>query len=116
MIAKAGAYMSELGEVDLKCDLDCSPKVFCCAGVGACRQKITGEEGSIAFLNAGGTIVYKLLKEGETITIDSGSVVGYEDTVEMGCRSNGRIGTCCFGGEGCFATTLTGPGRVYLQS
>jgi len=116
LIAKAGSYMSELGDVDVGCDLDCSPTTCCCAGLGCCRQKLSGTEGSIAFLNAGGTIVYKRLKEGETITIDTNSVVGFEDSADLGCRFNGRIGTCCFGGEGCFSTTLTGPGRVYLQS
>lgn len=110
MIAKGGAYMSELGEVDVGCDLDCSPTTWCCAGLGFCRQKISGDEGSIAFLNAGGTIIFKNLKEGETITIDSGSVVGFEDTAGLGCRFNGKFCTCCFGGEGCFSTTLTGPG------
>lgn len=24
--------------------------------------------------------------------------------------------TCCFGGEGCFNTDLSGPGTIYLQS
>jgi len=116
LIATAGAYMSELGDVDVGCNLDCSPATWCCAGLGFCRQKLSGSDGSIAFLNAGGTIVYKHLKEGETITIDSGSVVGFEDSASLGCSFNGNVGTCCFGGEGCFSTTLTGPGRVYLQS
>lgn len=116
LIAKGGAYMSELGNVDVGCNLDCSPVTWCCAGLGFCRQKLTGDDDSIAFLNAGGTIVFKNLKDGETITIDTGSVVGFEDTAKMGCVFNGKIGTCCFGGEGCFSTTLTGPGRVYLQS
>lgn len=116
MIAKGGAYMSELGDVDVGCDLDCSGPTWCCAGLGFCRQQLSGSDGSIAFLNAGGTIVYKLLQEGETITIDSGSVVGFEDSASLGCALNGKFCTCCFGGEGCFSTTLTGPGRVYLQS
>jgi len=116
LIAKSGSYMSELGDVDVGCNLDCNPVSCCCAGLGCCRQNLSGSDGSIAFLNAGGTIVYKHLKEGETITIDSGSVVGFEDSAGLGVRFNGNIGTCCFGGEGCFSTTLTGPGRVYLQS
>ena len=51
MIAKGGAYMSQLGEVDVGCDLDCSAATWCCAGLGLCRQKLSGDEGSIAFLN-----------------------------------------------------------------
>mmetsp|Transcript_8833 Transcript_8833/g.21802 ORF Transcript_8833/g.21802 Transcript_8833/m.21802 type:complete len:304 (+) Transcript_8833:1-912(+) len=116
LIAKPGAYMSELGEVDVGCDFDCSPATLCCAGLGFCRQKLTGQDESIAFLNAGGTIVFKHLNPGETITIDKGSLVGFEDSANLGCRFNGNLATGCFGGEGCFSTTLTGPGKVYMQS
>lgn len=116
MIAKGGAYMSQLGDVDLSCDLNCGLATLCGAGIGCCRQRISGPDGTVAFLNAGGTIVYKRLEPGETVTIDTGSVVGFEDTATLGMAFNGKIGTCCFGGEGCFSTTLTGPGRVYLQS
>lgn len=116
MITKPGAYMSELGNVDVGCSLDCGLATCCGAGLGCCRQKLSGEDGSIAFLNAGGTIVYKHLKAGETVTIDRGSVVGFEDSARLGMSFNGRLCTCCFAGEGCFSTTLTGPGRVYMQS
>jgi uncharacterized protein (AIM24 family) len=67
-------------------------------------------------INLGGTIVYKYLKSGEKITIDSDSVVGFESTTRLGIKFNGKLCTCCFGGEGCFSTTIEGPGRVYMQS
>jgi len=116
LIAKGGVFMSQLGDVDVGCNLDCGSATWCCAGLGFCRQKLSGPDGSIAFLNAGGTIVYKQLEANETITIDRGSVVGFEDSAKMGCRCNGGLCTGCCGGEGCFSTTLTGPGRIYLQS
>lgn len=97
------------------CDLDCSLPTCCCAGFGCCRQKITGGTDSVAFLSAGGTVVYRQLKEGETITVDSRSVVAMEEGVTLGIAPNGRFCMCCFGGEGCFSTTLTGPGKVFLQ-
>ena len=34
----------------------------------------------------------------------------------LSCRTAGGCCTCCCGGEGLFNTTLTGPGRVYIQS
>lgn len=108
--------MAELGDVDVGCDLDCSVGTCCCAGIGLCRQKLEGTPDSIAFLNAGGTIVYKNLQPGEKITIDSSSVVGFESTTNLGITFNGKLCTCLFGGEGCFSTTLEGPGRVYMQS
>jgi uncharacterized protein (AIM24 family) len=109
--------MSQLGDVDVGCDLDCSCKTCLCAGLGCCRQKITGSDDSIAFLAAGGTIVYRHLKEDETITVDTDSIVAFEESVKLGIISNGKLCsiTCCCGGEGIFSTTLTGPGRIYLQ-
>jgi uncharacterized protein (AIM24 family) len=95
--------------------MDCGLRTCCCAGFGCCRQKIHGSDGSIAFLSAGGTLIYRLLTEGETIVVDSHSVVAIEDSVGLGIIPNGRFCTCCLGGEGCCSTTLTGPGRVYMQ-
>lgn len=115
LIAQGGAYMTHLGEVDVACDQDLNPKTVCCAGFGCCRQKITGDDNSLVFLAAGGTLVYKKLEEGETVTVDSRSVVAIEESVHLDIVSNGRFCTCCCGGEGCFSTTLTGPGKVFMQ-
>lgn len=87
----------------------------CCAGFGPCRQKIRGQRDSIAFLAAGGTIVYRNLDHDEIITVDSRSVVAIEDSVKLGIVPNGRLCMCLLGGEGCFSTTLTGPGKVFMQ-
>lgn len=118
LVAKRGAIMSQMGTVDIGCTADFNPATFCCAGLGLCRQHIAdgGNGNGIAFLAAGGTLVQKDLRVGETIVIDSGSVVAFEDSCSLGIRPSGRLCMCFFGGEGCFNTTLTGPGRVWLQS
>lgn len=54
LIAQGGSAMSQLGDVDVGCDLDCGLSTCCCAGLGCCRQKVTGESDSIVFLAAGG--------------------------------------------------------------
>jgi Mitochondrial biogenesis AIM24 len=92
------------------CDLDCQPTICCCAGFGACRQKLKGTDGSIAFLSAGGTIVYRKLAAGEKVTVDTRSIVAMEDSVSLGVMWNGYC-TCCCGGESCYSATLTGPGK-----
>jgi hypothetical protein len=97
------------------CDSDFSCLNCCCAGFGCCRQSIAGTKDSVAFLSAGGTIVYRNLKDGERIVVDTASVVAIEESVQLGVVSNGRFCMCCCGGEGCFATSLTGPGKVFLQ-
>jgi uncharacterized protein (AIM24 family) len=69
----------------------------------------------VLFVASGGTPIFKQLKEGETITVDSRSVTMIENTVTLGITPNGRLCMCCCGGEGCFSTTLTGPGKIFMQ-
>ena len=56
------------------------------------------------------------LKEGEVVKVQTGLVVGFEKTVSYDIALAGGITTALFGGEGLFVTTLTGPGKVVLQS
>jgi uncharacterized protein (AIM24 family) len=42
--------------------------------------------------------------------------VGFEERVRYDIALVGGITTALFGGEGLFVTTLTGPGKVVLQS
>jgi len=113
--AKPGSYMSQLGDVDIGYTLDCKPSTCCCAGLGPCRQNINSQNGTV-FLAAGGTLLEKHLGPMEKITVDTRSVVAYEDSVQLGIMKSGSIGICCFSGEGFFNTTLTGPGKVWIQS
>lgn len=80
-----------------------------------CRQKLKGTRDSIAFLSAGGTLVYRELEAGETVIVDTRSIVAMEQSVKLGITPNGRCGMICCGGEGCCASTLTGPGKIFMQ-
>lgn len=83
-------------------------------GEGFILQRLTGQ--GIAFLHAGGTIVNKELGPGETLRVDTGCVVAFQPSVQYDVQMVGGIKNAVFGGEGLFLTTLTGPGRVWLQS
>ncbi len=106
-IAQGGSAMSQLGDVNVGCDLDCGLSTCCCAGLGCCRQKVSGADGSIVFLAAGGTIMYRDLEPSETIMVNSQAVLAFEQSVILGITPNGRCGVVCCGGDGCCATTLT---------
>lgn len=67
-------------------------------------------------MNAAGTILTKELADGETLVVDSDALVGYDSTITTGVRSSGNCMVCCCGGEGCVNSTVTGPGRVFIQS
>jgi len=111
---KSGSYLSGTGSAKLGYDFDFNPLICCCGGQGCVRQNVTGE--GVAFINAMGTIMTKNLAADEVIVIDTQSAVAWDATATLGVRPAGSFGAICCGGEGCFNTTLTGPGQVYVQS
>ena len=83
-------------------------------GEGFIMQKLEGD--GLAFVHAGGTVVRRDLKPGETLLIDTGCVVAYTREVDFDIQYVGKIKTALFGGEGIFLAKVTGPGQVWLQS
>jgi uncharacterized protein (AIM24 family) len=67
-------------------------------------------------VHAGGTVVRRELRAGESLLVDTGCVVAYTGTVNFEIQYVGKIKTALFGGEGLFFAKLTGPGTVWLQS
>lgn len=112
-ITRRRAYMSSLGDVNVSWNVDCGVTGFC-GYLGCCRQQVTGT--GTAFIQAGGTVLAKKLQAGETLNVDRFSILGFQDTVNLGLVPTGGPLTCCCAGEGCCLTTVTGPGHVYLQS
>jgi len=83
-------------------------------GEGFIMQRLTGE--GMAFIHAGGTLVERTLAAGEMLRVDTGCIVGFQPTVSYDIKFVGGVKSALFGGEGLFFATLTGPGRVWLQS
>jgi uncharacterized protein (TIGR00266 family) len=83
-------------------------------GEGFILQKYSGQ--GTVFIHACGDFVVKDLQPGETLKVDTGSLVGFESSVQYDITRAGGIKTSLFGGEGLFLTSLTGPGRVIIQS
>lgn len=83
-------------------------------GEGFIMQKLEGD--GLAFLHAGGTIVKKELRAGETLRVDTGCLVALTSSVEYDIQFVGGIKNTFFGGEGLFFATVAGPGTVWLQS
>ena len=67
-------------------------------------------------LHAGGDFVEFTLAAGESMQVDTGCIVAFEETVQYDIQLAGGIRTAIFGGEGLFLATLTGPGRIIIQS
>jgi uncharacterized protein (TIGR00266 family) len=83
-------------------------------GEGFILQRISGD--GVAVLHASGAIWETTLAAGETLRVDTGCIVGMEAQVRYDIQMVPGIKTALFGGEGLFFATLTGPGRVLLQT
>jgi uncharacterized protein (TIGR00266 family) len=83
-------------------------------GEGFVMQRLEGD--GLCFAHAGGTIHALDLKPGETLRCDTGCLVALQPSVSYDIQFVGKIKTALFGGEGIFHATLTGPGKVWLQS
>ena len=83
-------------------------------GEGFILQRLSGD--GMAFVHAGGTIIRRDLKAGESLRVDTGCLVAFSPTVTYDIQFIGGFRNALFGGEGLFLARLTGPGPVYLQS
>lgn len=83
-------------------------------GEGFIMQSLEGD--GLAFLHAGGTIVEKELGAGEALRVDTGCIVALQPSVDYDVQLVGGVKSVVFGGEGFFFASLTGPGKVWLQS
>ncbi len=83
-------------------------------GEGFILERLTGP-GSV-FIHGGGDFVEFTLAPGEVLQVDTGCIVAFEESVNYDIQFVGGIKTAIFGGEGLFLVTMTGPGRVIVQS
>jgi uncharacterized protein (TIGR00266 family) len=83
-------------------------------GEGFILERLTGP--GTVFIHAGGDFIEFDLNPGQVIQVDTGCLVAFDDSVGYDIQMAGGIKTALFGGEGLFLATLTGPGRVIIQS
>lgn len=83
-------------------------------GEGLILQKLSGK--GIAFIAACGDFNVIDLKPGEVYKVSTSNAVAWEESVKYDISAAGGFKTALFGGEGLFLTTLTGPGKIVIQS
>lgn len=83
-------------------------------GEGFILQKATGT--GLLFLEVDGDMITMNLQPGQTIKVDTGNVVAFENSVSYQIETVKGLGNIFLGGEGLFLTKLVGPGRVILQT
>ena len=82
-------------------------------GEGFILEKIQGD--GLAFIHSGGVVMEKTLNN-ETLRIDTGCIVGFEPQLHFDIQAAGGLRSMVFGGEGMFLATLSGTGKVWIQS
>jgi len=83
------------------------------SGEGLILLRCTGQ-GDLLMSSYGAIRGYTLVP-GETMTLDTGHVVAFDDIVQYQVRKAGSWKSTLLGGEG-LVTDFTGPGRVWLQT
>ncbi|MGL4312523.1 MAG: TIGR00266 family protein [Sphingomonas sp.] len=84
------------------------------AGEGFILQKVTGP--GTVFLDLSGEVVEKTLLPGERLLVHAGHIGMQEPSVQTSIQMLRGFRNVLFGGEGLFLATLTGPGKIWLQS
>ncbi|HPD51433.1 MAG TPA: TIGR00266 family protein [Methanoculleus sp.] len=113
-ISQKDAFLCSEPGIDLDIAFTKKLRAGAFGGEGFILQRLSGS--GKAFLHCCGDIKEMMLGEGEVIRVETGLVVGFDSTVDYSIALAGGVKTVLFGGEGLFLTTLTGPGRVILQS
>lgn len=113
IIAQKGAFLCATPGVELKAFVT-NVKGGLFGGEGFILQQYVGQ--GLVFCELDGAIREVELAAGEKLVIDTGNVAAWESTVTYNSQMVKGFKNVLFGGEGLFLTTLTGPGKVWLQT
>src|ERR1700740_2372480 len=83
-------------------------------GDGFLLQKLSGQ--GTAWLELSGELVVRDLQPGETLRVHPGHVGAFQSSVSFQITTVPGIKNMIFGGDGLFLASLTGPGRIWLQT
>lgn len=109
-----GAFLAAESSIELRTTFNKKLGTGFFGGEGFILQELSGR--GMAFLEVDGDAIEMNLAPGEVLKVDTGNLVGFEDSVRYEVESVKGLGNILFGGEGLFLTKLTGPGKVILQT
>ena len=114
LILQKSAFLAGTNEMEIKAHLNKKIGAGFFGGEGFILQKLIGP--GTAFLEIDGDVVEKTLAPGEKIKVDQGYLAAFEPNVEYSVETVKGVKNVLFSGEGLFIATLTGPGKVWLQT
>ena len=113
-IIQKGAFLAAQPNVELSIKLTKRFSAGLFGGEGFILQHATGN--GMLFLEVDGDAIVRDLKPGEVLKVDTGNVVGFENSVSYEIETVKGLGNIFLGGEGLFLTRLVGPGKVIIQT
>ena len=114
MILQKSAFLAAEEGVELSIHFNQKLGVGLFGGEGFIMQRLSGS--GMAFAEIDGALVEYDLAAGEQLVVDTGNVAGFTVGVKMEIHQVPGMKNKLLGGEGLFNTTLTGPGKVWLQT
>lgn len=114
VIVQKNGFLCAQSSIDIKTAFVKKLSAALWGGEGFMLQKISGK--GLCFLEGSGQIFMKDLGANETIYVNTGNLLAFQDTVDYSIEIVKGVRNVLFGGEGLFLTRLTGPGKVMLQT
>ena len=114
MILQKSAFLASEAGVQLSIHFNKKLSAGFFGGEGFIMQRLSGS--GTAFAEIDGELIEYDLAPGQKMVVDTGNVAGFEPTVGIEIEQVPGLKNKLLGGEGPFNTTLTGPGRIWLQT
>ncbi|MAU80419.1 TIGR00266 family protein [Gordonia sp. HNM0687] len=111
LLVQSGSWIASDPSIDVDSKWGGHKSFF--SGEGLILLRCTGAGGLL--LSSYGAIVATELAAGEALTLDTGHVVAFDESVQYKVRKAGSWKSTLLGGEG-LVTDFVGPGRVWLQT
>lgn len=114
VVTTRGSFLAGWGDIDISVTVARRAGAAIFGGAGLFLQRVAGR--GIVLVHASGYLDDRRLAPGEVLTVSTGHVAAFADSVDYDIRYVGGMRKALFGGEGLFMTRLVGPGRVLLQT
>lgn len=115
VITTRGSFLAAWGDnIDINVTVARRAGAAFFGGSGLFLQHISGQGTVLIF--GSGDFHEQTLALGERILVSTGNLAAFSHEIDYDIQSVGGCRKSLFGGEGFFMTSLTGPGRVLLQS
>src|SRR6476646_1040459 len=114
VLCQRDSFLFASGNIDINVEFTKRLGAGFFGGEGFILQRLEGT--GDCFIHSGGTIIPMELRAGEKLKVDTGCLTAFDPTVQYDIEFVGGIKTALFGGEGLFFATMTGPGRIWIQT